>query len=197
MKDGRQKKRMRAADETTIDKVLNGDRNAYALLVDKYKDRVFSLVVGIVRNREVAEELAQDVFVKVYTSLKKFRKESSFSSWLYRIAYNTAISETRKKKYKVQPYEEYLDKTTLWQLDEADFVETNEERHQLLERALKTIAPEEKLILMLYYFEEKSVDEISRAAGLSRSNVKVKLFRLRNKLKEVMERTGRIEAVVL
>jgi len=197
MGNRRHKKRMKAADEFTIDRILDGDQGAYALLVNKYKDRVFSLVVGIVRNREVAEELAQDVFVKAYTSLKKFRKEASFSSWLYRIAYNTAISETRKKKPQMQTYEDYLDKTAFLQVDENSLAETNEAKQQLLERALEELPPEEKLILMLYYFEEKSVEEISQTSGLSQSNVKVKLHRMRNKLKEIMERMGRTELAVL
>jgi len=89
---------MREADEKIIGQVLNGNRNAFALLVDKYKDRVFSLALGIVHNRELAEEIAQDAFIKAFTSLKKFRKDAGFSTWIYRITYNTAISETRKQR---------------------------------------------------------------------------------------------------
>ena len=181
---------MKGADEAIITKILNGDQQAYAELVDKYKDRVFSLVIGIVRNQVIAEELAQDIFVKVYHSLSKFRGDASFSSWLYRIAYNTAISETRKRKVKMQPFEDYLEKSADWELSEIDHVEENEARHILLERAIKTLEPEEKLILMLYYFEDHSVDDISRTSGLSQSNVKVKLFRLRSKLKGIMEQMG-------
>lgn len=194
----RQTKRMRETDETIIEQVLNGNRNAYALLVDQYKDRVFSLIVGIVRNREAAEELAQDVFVKAYSSLKKFRREAGFSTWIYRIAYNTAISETRKKKYIVKSFDEQLEKAASIQLtaSEDEQIEENESKHQLLEQALTTLPPEDKLILMLYYFEEKSVEEISKATRLTTSNVKVKLFRLRNKLKELMMKISNAELAV-
>lgn len=178
---------MKQIDENIIARVLDGDQNAYALLVDRYKDRVFSLIIGIVRNQEIAEELAQDVFLKTFKSLKKFRKESSFSSWIYRIAYNTAISETRKKKQLTRSFDEQLERTNLLSVDDYEGENKNEQRQVLLERAIKELVPEEKMILMLFYFEDKSVDEISTAVGLSQSNVKVKLFRLRNKLKRLME----------
>lgn len=186
---------MRETDELIIDRVLNGEQNAYAFLVDRYKDRVFSLVIGILRNQELAEEIAQDVFVKAYSSLKKFRKESGFSTWLYRIAYNSAISETRKKKYRHHSFDDQLERTASMQLEEED-TEIVEDRHKLLEKALNELPPEEKLILMLYYFEDSSVEEISRNVGLTVSNVKVRLFRLRNKLKAIMARMGMKELAV-
>jgi RNA polymerase sigma-70 factor, ECF subfamily len=180
---------MREADEQVIVRVLAGDRNAYALLVDKYKDRVFSLVLGIVRQRELAEEVAQDIFVKAYQSLGKFRKESGFSTWIYRIAYNTAISEARKKKNLV--YNSQL--TENMGSDNSDNImeKPEEVRQKMLEKALKALVPEENLLVTLYYFEDKSVEEISLSTGLSQSNVKVKLFRLRNKLKETMIEYGK------
>ena len=77
---------------------MNNDVSAYTILVDKHKNMAFTVAYRIVRNREDAEEIAQDAFVKVYQSLKSFKKESKFSTWLYRIIYNTAISKTRKKQ---------------------------------------------------------------------------------------------------
>lgn len=180
---------MREADEQVIVRVLAGDRNAYALLVDKYKDRVFSLVLGIVRQRELAEEVAQDIFVKAYQSLGKFRKESGFSTWIYRIAYNTAISEARKKKNLF--YSSQLTENMGTNNSENIMERPEEARQKMLERALKELVPEENLLVTLYYFEEKSVEEISRSTGLSQSNVKVKLFRLRNKLKETIIEYGK------
>jgi len=188
---------MREADEMIIDRVLHGEHNAYALLVDKYKDRVFSLVLGIVKERTVAEDLAQEVFVKAFTSLKKFRRKSGFATWLYRIAYNTSVSETRKRKIKLKPFDE--------QIEIAGGLEANEQqetadvqnmRQKLLKRALSELPAEDKLILMLYYFEEKTVEEISSTSGLTASNVKVRLFRIRNKLKEAIDRLGKTEMAV-
>jgi len=188
---------MREADEMIIDRVLHGEHNAYALLVDKYKDRVFSLILGIVKERTVAEDLAQEVFVKAYTSLKKFRRKSGFTTWLYRIAYNASVSETRKRKIRLKPFNEQVEIAggveAGMQQETADVQET---RHKLLQRALLELPAEDRLILMLYYFEEKTVEEISSTSGLTTSNVKVRLFRIRNKLKEAIERLGKTELVV-
>jgi RNA polymerase sigma-70 factor (ECF subfamily) len=185
---------MREADEQVIVRVLAGGRNAYALLVDKYKDRVFTLVLGIVHQRELAEEVAQDVFVKAYQSLGKFRKESGFSTWIYRIAYNAAISEVRKKKMLIQNIEQ-LENVGI-NNQEIELEKQGNLREKLLESAMKELVPEENLLVTLYYFEEKSVEEISLSTGLSQSNVKVKLFRLRNKLKETMLKYGRTELAI-
>ena len=187
---------MKENDENIILRVLDGERNAFAILVDRYKDRVFSLVVAIVRNQEVAEELAQDVFLKAFKSLKKFRREASFSSWIYRIAYNTAISETRKKKKHVLTFDEQLERMAHLKTDDYETEQSDEQRKALLEKALEELAPQEKMILMLYYFEDKSVDDISKSTGLSTSNVKVRLHRLRQKLKGIMEQTTRAAFVV-
>ena len=86
------------SDSFYIDQVLKGDTKSFAYLIDKHKDMVYTVALRIIRNREDAEELAQDVFVKAFQSIDKFKKESKFSTWLYRIAYNTSISKVRKKK---------------------------------------------------------------------------------------------------
>ncbi len=189
---------MNETDDIIITRVLEGDRQAYAKLVDRYKDRVFSLIMGIVRQKETAEELALDVFVKVFKSLKKFRGEASFSSWLYRIAYNTAISERRKKKkYFVADVEQIQNAVKHQPVDDDDEKELLESRKTSLNKAMKQLQPEELLLLTLYYFEEKSVEEISEVTGLSRSNAKVKLHRLRNKLRTLMESGARAPMVLI
>ena len=86
------------SDSYYIEKVLNNDVAAFSKLIDKHKEMVFTVAVRILRNREDAEEIAQDTFIKAYKSLKTFKRESKFSTWLYRIAYNAAISKTRKKR---------------------------------------------------------------------------------------------------
>ena len=186
---------MREADEKIIDRILEGELDAYRLLVDKYKDRVYSLVMGIVRQHELAEEVAQDVFVSAYKALRKFRKASSFSTWLYRIAYNRAITETRKRNYRYHTFEDQLEKAASLNEMEEDKV-MDEGQKKLLEQALDQLPSEDKLIIMLYYFEEHSVEEISKSAGISVSNVKVRLFRLRNKLRDILSRMGMRELVV-
>ena len=78
-----------------INKVIGGDSNAFAVLVDRYKDFVFTLAIRMVKNREEAEEVSQDVFIKTFNSLRKFNGDSKFSTWLYKIAYNTCLVSMR------------------------------------------------------------------------------------------------------
>jgi len=176
-------------DHSIVNRIRQGDSQSYAVLVDRYKDRVFSLVLGIVVSREVAEEVAQDVFIKAYSSINKFREESSFSTWLYRIAYNTAISETRKRKMPMVSLEEREHVTARISYEDDDLVE---ERHQQLKRAITELNPEEQLILQLYYREEKSVEDLSLCLNQTNANIKIKLFRPRNKIRSLMEEMTRL-----
>ena len=81
---------MTTNDEYYIDLIINGDTNAFEVLVDRYKDMVFTLTLRILKNREEAEEAAQDTFMKTYKSLSRFKGDSKFSTWIYKIAYNTS-----------------------------------------------------------------------------------------------------------
>lgn len=84
-----------------IEHILDGDNRQYAILMDKYSQQVFSLIFQMAGNQEDAEELTQDTFLKAYQNLKRFKGESSFSTWIYRIAYNTTISAMRKKNIPI------------------------------------------------------------------------------------------------
>ncbi len=174
-------------DNETIGRVLNGDVAAYASLVAKHKNLVFSIVVKIVNNREDAEEISQDVFLKAYQSLNTFERKSKFSTWLYRIAYNAAISKTRKKKVEMVALEETV--ITNYSTDEIgrnmnELEETS--RQFILEKALQRLPEEDSLLITLYYKNENSIEDISDITGLSNSNVKVRLHRIRKKLYEEM-----------
>ena len=174
-------------DNEIIGRVISGDVSAYASLVAKHKNLVFSIVVKIVNNREDAEEISQDVFLKAFQSLNTFEKKSKFSTWLYRIAYNAAISKTRKKKVEMVTIEEKV--ITNYSTDEIgrnmnELEETD--RHLILEKALQRLPDEDNLLITLYYKNENSIEDISDITGLSTSNVKVRLHRIRKKLYEEM-----------
>ncbi|MDD4602385.1 MAG: sigma-70 family RNA polymerase sigma factor [Bacteroidales bacterium] len=170
-------------DNYYIDRVLQGDVSSYASLVAKHKNLVFSIALKILNNREDAEEVAQDCFVKVYQSLKTFERKSKFSTWLYRIVYNAAISKTRKKKLEFVPMDNYViqnyteDRVSLT-TDEID----PEEQKAMVERAMEKLTGDENLLLTLFYKGDNSIEEISKITGLSMSNVKVRLHRIRKKL---------------
>ncbi len=170
-----------------IEKVLNGESAAYAFLVEKHKNLVFSIVLKVLNSREDAEEIAQDVFLKAYQSLGTFEKKSKFSTWLYRIAYNAAISKTRKKKVEFVSMDEhtilnYSTDEVTGNMHELD----PEDRQKVLARALLSLPEEDNLLLTLFYKAENSIEDISGITGLSESNVKVKLHRIRKKLYEEM-----------
>lgn len=176
------------SDYNNIEKVLAGDMNAYATLVDKYKGLVFTIAMKILRNNEEAEETAQDAFIKAYQSLNKFKRESKFSTWLYRIVYNAAISKTRKKVLqKADLSNEIIDnyttdeiKSSLWILEEGD-------KKKLINKIMSGLNPEENALITLYYYDENSTEEIAEIMGLSQSNVKVRLHRIRNKMNHELQ----------
>ena len=189
---------MTKSDIIVIKDVLQGDTNAYSVLVDRYKDKVFSLVFGILKDNELAQEVAQDLLVKAYTSLKKFRMDSSFSTWIYRISYNSAISETRKRKQ----YSTSFDEKILSEVSKDHEYETiesidKENDQYRLSKAISALLPDEQLIINMYYFESKAISDISEVTGLGQSNIKVKLHRLRKKLKELLIEINKSEFAFL
>jgi RNA polymerase sigma factor (sigma-70 family) len=178
-------------DTWYIKAVLEGNTSAFASLVDKYKDMVFTIAFRITGNREDAEEVAQDTFLNAYRGLSGFKKQSGFATWLYRIAYNQAISKIRKKKIDTEPIEkkQYLYET-YGEEDAAFFEKHDEVPVHCIEKALNSLDETGYALMNFYYRESLPVKEISGITGLSVSNVKVKLFRSRKifleKLKTVL-----------
>ena len=174
-------------DNIYITKVLEGDRNAFAYLVDKYKTMVYSLALRLVKDREEAEEISQDAFIKAYQSLASFKGKAKFSSWLYRIVYNTAISKLRQQPAgRVSLDESNIADTLYIESKENYDTLSAEERKKYLEKALDSLDRDEKMFVILYYYEERDLDEISTIAGLTKTNTKVKLFRARKKMLTVL-----------
>lgn len=175
-------------DADIIHKVLQGDRNAYALLVDRYRHLVYTLALRMLGSAEDAEEAAQDVFLKAYTSLGTYNGGSKFSTWLYTITRNTCISRTRTQRpATLQRKEGQL--AMIAGLEESINQQHEQKaKKKILAEAIKMLAIDESEIITLYYIHEQTVDEISKIAGLSGSNVKVKLYRARKKLKEILDR---------
>jgi RNA polymerase sigma-70 factor (ECF subfamily) len=163
--------------------VLGGDVAAYASLVAKHKNLVFSIALKILNNREDAEEIAQDCFLKVFHALRTFEKKSKFSTWLYRIVYNAAISKTRKKRLEVVPMDNhvihnYTEDEIRTGMDEID----PDEQKKMIDLAMARLSDDDNLLITLFYKGNNSIEEISNITGLSMSNVKVRLHRIRKKL---------------
>ena len=170
-------------DKHIIKQVQKGDVALYAVLVDKYKHMVFTLAMQIVKNEADAEEVAQDAFFKAYKSLGNFEGRSSFSTWIYRIAYRESISKLRKRRDKEINFENESENPKYNPAsDKEDQQLEEDDRSRYLKMALARLKSEEATILTLYYFEEKKVAEIAKITELTVSNVKVILHRGRQNL---------------
>lgn len=176
-------------DNELISKVLQGDHQAYAGLVTRYQQFVFTLTLRLVKNREEAEEVAQDVFIKAYKYLADFRGDAKFSTWLYTIVNNTCISFLRKKKLIIHSLD---DERVFAKADNqdlgfrADGVE-QKSRHRMVTEAINRMKPDDAAIITLFYKNEQSLDEIAQILGVEVNAAKVRLHRARARLKELME----------
>lgn len=166
-----------------IQQVLNGHPSAYAILVDRYKSMAKLIAFKITNNNQDAEEVAQDAFVKAYRALPGFKAEAKFSTWLYRIVYNTALSRTRRKTPFVVSLEDAeLAEKSLKQISlQLNHIQAAEQT-KYINLALAQLPADENLLLTLFYLHEKSVDELSSITGLTKANIKIKLYRARQKM---------------
>jgi RNA polymerase sigma factor (sigma-70 family) len=177
-------------DEEIISRILRGEQSAFALLVEKYQNYVFTLVLRFTENREDAEEIAQDVFVKAYRSLADFRGDSKFSTWLFTITRTTCLSFLRKRKLDTQSLDN--ERTSL-QVENresgfnANLVE-QKSRHHMLSQAISMLSVDDVQVLNLFYKAEQTLEEIGKIMRLDPNTVKVKLHRARQRLKEKMEK---------
>ena len=177
-------------DTEIINTILKGEQSAFALLVERYQNYVFTLVLRFTENREDAEEIAQDVFVKTYRSLADFRGDSKFSTWLFTITRTTCLSFLRKKKLDIQSLD---NERTGLQVENresgfnANLVE-QKSRHAMLNQAISMLSPDDAQVLNLFYKGEQTLEEIGKIIRLDPNTVKVKLHRARQRLKEKMEK---------
>ncbi|WP_445954942.1 RNA polymerase sigma factor [Yeosuana sp.] len=171
-----------------INLIIEGNTNAFSVLVDRYKDLVFSLALKMVKNREEAEEVSQDTFIKVFKSLRQFKGDSKFSTWIYKVTYNTCLDRLKmnKKFYNDVPIDEFTEHQVKT-IDNALEAMELEERKQAIQDCMKLLPAEDAFLLTLFYFEEQSLEEIAKVVGLTANNVKVKLFRSRKKLTTILK----------
>ena len=176
------KKKRLKDDKYYIERVLQGNVSAYSYLVDKHKSLVYTIALRMLKKPEDAEELAQDTFVKAFSSLKDFKFESKFSTWLYRITYNGAISKLRKKQIELAEIDSgHLSETeVISSYDAINDLKRNEQK-LYINLAIEQLKEDDSLMITLYYLEECSIEEISEITQLSISNVKVKLHRARKR----------------
>jgi RNA polymerase sigma factor (sigma-70 family) len=177
------------SDQHYINQIILGDTNVFGVLVDRYKEMIFTLALKMIKNREEAEEISQDTFIKIYNSLNKFKGDSKFSTWIYKIAYNTCLDRLKKNKKEentisIDEFSDYLVKTR----DNALSVLEEKERKQTIQNCLNLLSREENFLLTLYYFDDQNLEEIAKIMDINSNNVKVKLFRTRKKLAVILKK---------
>lgn len=176
-------------DNDLISRVLNGDQQAYAGLVTRYQNYVFTLALRFTKNREDAEEVSQDIFIKAYRALADFRGASKFSTWLYTIVNTTCITFLRKKRLEVHS----LDNEKVFEVADnqdsgmrANQVE-QKSRTAMVNQAISMLSPDDAEVITLFYKGEQTLEEIARILGIEANTAKVRLHRARTRLKEKME----------
>ena len=173
---------MKKEEAHIIKEILNGKTEQYEYFLDRYGQQVFVLVDRIVSCQEDAEELTQDVFLKAFQQLSSFKAESSFSTWIYRIATNLAISAVRKKRNDVLRLDDSVFANLSDTQVDAALEDESEEQMERLQQAMNQLEADERAMITLYYLEEKPLAEVAFILGMTEGNAKVKLHRIRKKL---------------
>ncbi|NAS12146.1 RNA polymerase sigma factor [Poritiphilus flavus] len=173
-------------EEEYIDRAKAGDLMAFSHLVEKYKEMVYAVTLKILGNTFDAEDIAQESFIKAYQSIADFNKRSKFSTWLYTITYRSALYYLRKNRIPTRTIDvrdkEELLATTNTQVEDLKLGEQQE----FIKKAIAALPPIEGLLITLFYIDENSIEEISSITNLSKTNIKVKLFRARKKLRKAL-----------
>ena len=176
-------------------RIRTGDQSAFRELVERHQSRIFRVLYGILNHRADAEDVAQDVFAKVYFSIHRFDYRSSLFTWIYRIAVNDAYSHLRKRRTR-RPYEcdvsGYATGADLHSLiDGRPTPDRAAAQRDLANNLLILIPEDDRLLLLWKEVEGYSVKELAELTGMNENTVKVKLFRARRKLVELATRLSR------
>ncbi len=184
------------SDQEILDSVIRGNQADYSIIIDRYKNKAFSLLKRMLKNEQDAEETLQDCFLKAYNSLNNFKGEAKFSTWFYRIVYNTALTKLSSKKRKTEKemssVDDHFDLKS-----EYDFRSSEKKDLSVFVNDLVNQLPERfATVINLYYLNEMSCDEISKILNISVSNVKVILHRSRNALKDLIVEKDLVEELI-
>jgi len=173
-----------SGDLELIDQYLGGDQNACRMLIDRHKNYAFTIAYRIIGNREDAQEIAQDAFVKALKSLVRFKRTSKFTTWLYRIVHNMSISHIRKTNIRFDTLDNMAG-----EVQGGGIIETlnQQERKVYVEAALQELGPEDRSALTLFYLKELSLEEMAEISGAETNALKVRLFRARKRLGYILE----------
>ena len=174
-------------EEEYIRRLQQGDANALRYVMTVYQHKVFSLMINLVKNEDDAQELTQDVFIKVFQRVKGFKFGSKFSTWLYRIAYNEGMSFLRKNKIKTESLDLRMEfNHEPIEMKSMDLLK-EEERNLYIGNALEKLGPQQRMLVQLFYLEELTIKEIRDVAQIPESSIKTGLLRARQNLLKHMQ----------
>jgi RNA polymerase sigma factor (sigma-70 family) len=170
-------------DQQLIEKTLKGHTASFGALVVRYQDFIFTIVVRMVKRKEEAEEVAQDSFIKAFERLESFQGKSKFSSWLYSIAYRTALDYLRKaKRFQNNVAVEEMNDLEVATLENGLQKLVAKERSNIIQECIMKLPEVDAAIITFYYFEELPIREIAGITEQTEDNIKIKLYRSRKKL---------------
>lgn len=184
---------MEAIVKKRIKQVIKGDQNAFAEIVDIYKDKVYQLCYRMLGNQHEAEDIAQEAFIRAYVNIHTFNQKLKFSTWLYRIATNLSIDRIRKKKpdYYLDAEVAGTEGLTMYSQLAADAALPEEELESLelqevIQKAILSLPDKYRTVIVLKYIDELSLKEISKILDLPVGTVKTRIHRGRESLKKLL-----------
>jgi RNA polymerase sigma-70 factor (ECF subfamily) len=184
------------SDQEIIESVRKGNDSDYSIIVDRYKNKAFSMLKRMLKNEFDAEEVLQDCFLKAFNSLNTFKGEAKFSTWFYRIVYNTTLTKLSSKKRKTETemssVEEHFDLESEYRSDEIEMKDVN----QLIHDTISKLPERYSAIITMFYLNEMSIQEISEVMQITVSNVKVMLHRSRNTLRDLIIKSKLAEELI-
>lgn len=182
-----------------VRRVQSQDETAFRELVERYQSKVFSIIYGILRNHNDAEDIAQQVFSKIYFSIKNFDFRSSLLTWIYKITVNECYDYLRKKKVRKLVYESDFTEDDALRMENSDAVAEHSApvdedlaRRDLVTKLLSKVSEEDRSLILLKEVEGHSVEELAQMTGMNENTIKVKLFRARQKLVKAAQRLNRL-----
>ena len=185
-------------DQQVIERARKGQESAFRELIGRYERPVFSLIYRLVRDRERAEDLAQETFIKVLNALDRYDPSYKFSSWIFKIAHNTALDQLRRKEPDTlsihgSPHARTSDEVEATTLTPVSTDETPEEftssreMGEVMERAIAGLRPEYRTAIILCHIEGRAYEEIAQIMDVPLGTVKTYIHRARNELRAQLE----------
>ena len=182
-------------DLEIVKKITDGDSNQYRILVERYQQMIFRTCMGFLHNRDDADDLVQDIFIQAYQALPKFRQQSSFSTWLYRIAVNAALNKVRKnsKSFLVRYFESFSGSenrnsppTNVTDYENPEDLMIRDEHRLWIQKALDSLPPNQQIAIVLSQYDDLPQKEIAEIMKTTEGAVEALIQRAKSNLRRIL-----------